>query len=112
MRISKTPNATPHSTPPSSGGNREGLDSQAWDEQFIWTSLVPRLVHPTKLAIIKALIEAGNPLSVNDLIPLLPSVEGNEELVRYHANAMTKVGVLELLDIRAEEPRFSFRRTD
>jgi hypothetical protein len=100
MRISKTPNATPQSTPPSRDGTRGGEDIETRDKQFIWTSLVPRLVHPTKLAIVEALIEAGQPLSVDDLIPLLPAVDGNAELIRYHANSMVKTGALEVASIQ------------
>lgn len=112
MRISTTPNATPQSTPPSSGGRRGGADAEAGDEQFIWTSLVPRLVHPTKLAIIKALIEAKRPLSVDDLLPLLPAVDDNAELIRYHADSMVEVGALEVASTQvkaaSEIPCFYF----
>jgi hypothetical protein len=112
MKISSTPNATPDSTPPSSKGSREGADAQAGDEQFIWTSLVPRLVHPAKLAIIEALIEAGRPLSAEDLKPLVPAVDGNVELLRYHAKSMVEAGVLEVASTQvgaaAEVPCFYF----
>lgn len=112
MRISTTPNATPDSTPPSSKGSRGGADVQAGDEQFIWTSLVPRLVHPTKLAIIEALIEAGRPLSAGDLTPLVPAVDGNVELIRYHAKSMVVAGALEVtvaqVKAAAEVPCFYF----
>ena len=111
MRISKTPNVTPNSTPPSGKSVGGGAGAQAGDEQIIWTSLVPRLVHPAKLAIIEALIEAGRPLSVENLIPLLPAVDGNAELIRYHADAMVKAGALEVSvqdEGASEVPRFYF----
>jgi hypothetical protein len=83
---------------------------EAGNEQFVFRSLVPRLVHPTKLAIVEALIGAGRGLSVDDLIPRLP--EDSEDAIRYHANSMVKVGVLEVssLQIRAasEDPCFYF----
>lgn len=111
-RISTTPNATPQSTPPFSTGSRGGADAEAGDEQFIYRSLVPRLVHPTKLAIIEALIEAGQPLSVDDLVSRLPAVDGNKELIRYHASSMVKAGALEVASIQikaaAEVPCFYF----
>jgi hypothetical protein len=94
MRISETPNASPHSTPPSGPGSRGGADAEAADKLFVWTSLVPRLVHPTKLAIVEALIAAGRPLSVEELVPQLPAVDGNTELIRYHANSMVRAGAL------------------
>lgn len=96
MRISTTPNATPYSTPPSSHGSRGGAISQPKDEHYIWTSLVPRLIHPTKLAILNALIEAGEPLSIEDLVSCLPAVDGNSKLIKYHAKCMVKVGALEV----------------
>jgi len=111
MRISNSPNATPQSTPPSSPGSRGGADAETGDEQFIYRSLVPRLVHPTKLAIIETLVEVGHGLSVGDLIPRLP--EDSEDAIRYHANSMVKAGVLEVASpqIRAasEVPSFYFR---
>lgn len=110
MRISTTPNAIPQSTPPSSAGSQGGADGKARAEEFIFRSLVPRLVHPTKLAIIEALIGAGHGLSVDDLIPELP--EDSEDAIRYHANSMVKTGVLEVasLQIRAssDAPCFYF----
>jgi hypothetical protein len=116
MRISKTPNATPQSDPPSNVGSRGGADDEAGDEQFIWTELVPRLVHPTKLAIVKALIRAGRPLSVDDLMPLLPAEDHNPELIRYHANSMIKAGALQVASIQvkatAEVPCFFFPRPE
>ncbi len=112
MRPSKSPNATPQSDPPSSAGSRGGADAKAGDQHFIWTSLVPRLVHPTKLAIIEALLEAKRPLSVDDLVPLLSSIDGNVELIRYHANSMVKAGALEVASVQVkaatEVPCFYF----
>ena len=95
MRISKSSNATPHSTPPSSTGSRGGADAAAGDEEFIWRSLVPRLVHPVRLQIIEALIDKGAPLTAEELTPLVPAAEGNTDLLRYHVKAMTEAGALE-----------------
>lgn len=102
-KISTTPNATPKSTPPSSTGSRGGADDRAGDEQLIWRSLVPRLVHPARLQIVEALIDRGEPMSAAELAPLVPVAEGNIDLVRYHAKAMTKAGALEVVD--AERPQ-------
>lgn len=100
MRISTTPNATPQSTPPSSAGSRGGVEDSAGDEQLIWRSLVPRLVHPARLQIVLALISRGEPMSAEELTPSVPLVEGNTDLVRYHAKAMTEAGALEVADSR------------
>jgi hypothetical protein len=114
MRISTTPNATPHSTPPSSTGSRGGADDQAGDEHFIWRTLVPRLVHPARLQIVEALIDKGTHMSTGELAPLVPAVDGNADLLRYHVKAMTKAGVLEVAGAQAqaeakpEDPSFFF----
>jgi hypothetical protein len=103
MRISTTPNATPNSTPPSSGSSGGGADFQAVAEQYIWTSLVPRLVHPTKLAIVETLVEAGEPLTVEGLISCLPAAYRNPETVKQHAMGMVEVGALEVTSGRRKE---------
>lgn len=102
MRISTTSNVTPKSTPPSSGGSQGGVD-----EQLIWRSLVPRLVHPARLQIVEALIEKGVPMSVEELASSVPLANGNTDLVRYHAKAMTEAGALEVADAEGK-PTFFF----
>jgi hypothetical protein len=97
MRISTTHNATPHSTPPSRVGSQGGAETSAGEEQLIWRTLVPRLVHPARLQIIEALIGKGEPMSAEALAPLVPIAEGNIDLVRYHAKAMTEAGALEVV---------------
>lgn len=86
------------------------------DEEFIWRTLVPRLVHPARLQIVDALIDKGGPLSPEELTPLAPAVEGNADLIRYHLKAMTEAGALEVAvpaapaqaEGKAEEPSFFF----
>lgn len=102
MRISTTSNVTPKSTPPSSDGSQGGVD-----EQLIWHSLVPRLVHPARLQIVEALIEKGSSMSIEELTSSVPLANGNAELVRYHAKAMTEAGALEVVDA-AGKPTFFF----
>lgn len=104
MRISTTSNATPESTPPTSTGSQGGADAQAGDEHLIWRSLVPRLVHPARLQIVEALIDKGHPMTVEELAPLVPLVNGSTDLVRYHAKAMTETGALELAGPRQAQP--------
>jgi hypothetical protein len=104
MRISTTPNATPQSTPPSGTGSQGGAEASAGDEQLIWRSLVPRLVHPVRLQIVEALIDKGGPMSVEELVPLVSLVEGNVDLARYHAKAMIEAGVLVLVDKDQTQP--------
>ena len=84
------------------------------DQMFIWTSLVPRLVHPTKMAIINVLLEARRPLSADDLIPLLPAVDSNIDLIRYHLRSMVSSGALEVasheINVTVDTPQFDFPR--
>lgn len=103
MRTSITPNATPHSNPPSSAGSRGEVDPWAKDGHYIWTSLVPRLVHPTKLAIVEALVEVGTPQSVDDLSPKLLEVDRNPGAIRYHARYMVEAGTLELTSTQIKD---------
>lgn len=100
MKISKTPNTTPHSTPPSTAGSQGGADSKARDGHYIWTSLVPRLIHPTKLAIVRALIEAGKPQSVDDLKPYLLAADSSPEGIQCHTSHMVEVDALEVTSIQ------------
>jgi Helix-turn-helix domain len=67
----------------------------AGDEQLIWEKLVPRLVHPMKLDIIKALIASGKAASATELCATLKLGETSRDLVAYHVNCMAKAGVLE-----------------
>jgi hypothetical protein len=97
MRISKAPNVAPWSTPPSSPGKSGGAAvSGARDEAYIWTSLVPRLIHPAKLILVKSLIRAGDPQSVDDLITL-SELDGDPEEVQRHATDMVEAGALEVV---------------
>lgn len=96
MRISKAPNITPSSTPPSSLGSRGAVGSGARDEAYIWTSLVPRLIHPAKLTLVKSLIRAGGPQSVDDLITL-SELDGGPGEIQRHATDMVEAGALEVV---------------
>lgn len=110
MRISKAPNATPHSTPPSSG---KGADTWPEDERYIWTALVPRLVDPTKMVLVRALIQARGPRSVDDL-NLLPELDSDPREIQRHVSDMVDAGALEVVSARAEAgdqaPRYFFPR--
>lgn len=71
------------------------------DERSIWESLVPRLIHPTKLAIVEALRSIGCPLSVDDLLMVLGPDEGrSREHVGYYLKSMVRSGVIEVAEVR------------
>ncbi len=62
--------------------------------QFDWAGLVPRFVHPLKVATIEAMLWIGEPLSASELT----SVFGREfglSLVSYHLNKLVEAGVFE-----------------
>lgn len=109
MRISKVPNVTPHSTPPPSPGTR----GKAGDEYYFLASLLPRLVHPAKLALVEALIEVGEPRSVDDLAQLC-ELEGKRKEAQRHATEMVEVGALEITSIQIKDgdelPLYFFRQ--
>jgi hypothetical protein len=88
-----SPNATPQ--------DRISLGPQARREDgagsepfaFAWETLVPRLVHPTKVAIVEAVAWIGQPLSAVDLREVF-----DERLdlssISYHVVQLAKVGAL------------------
>jgi hypothetical protein len=103
MRISTADNSPAHQSAPPAGTA----------EQYVWESLVPRLVSPFKVAIIESLLRLGDPLTpalIRELFPEAPKLP----LVRYHALYLLKGGVLEVLgwearpDGEGQEPIYFF----
>jgi hypothetical protein len=91
MKIRPVHNATPQSSPP-------GSTAVGWspvDERFVWETLAPRLIHPSKLRIIQILLREGQALTPGDLAR---ETEDKEDLVRYQCNSMERAGVLEISD--------------
>lgn len=66
------------------------------DEAYIWTSIVPRLIHPAKLTLVKSLIRAGGPQSVDDLITQ-SDLDGDPEEIQRHATDMVEAGALKVV---------------
>lgn len=80
------------------------------DEEFDWSSLVPHVVHPVKVAIVEATLWIGRPLSASDLCRSF-GVEHNVSLVSYHQVQLAKLGVLERVatrPARGAEEKFYF----
>jgi hypothetical protein len=102
MRISTAKNVTPDSSPPIPREKRE---------QFVWVGLAPRLIDPTKLAIIETLLRLEQPLAAEDLGAM---IETSLDLARYHCRVLVQAGVLEVIDLRfragqlTDEPVFDF----
>lgn len=60
-----------------------------------WLTLVPRLVHPAKVAAIEAMSWMGQPLSCNQLVNLFDSDDLYLSLVSYHVGQLVKFGSLQ-----------------
>jgi hypothetical protein len=107
MKFLRIRNQTPRSFPPSSMAD----GGAAGDERFVWEKLVPRLLHPSKLAFIQALLRQAGPLSLKQLAE---AAEITVEHARYQCNSMQAAGVLvEVVSVvpRAdgpEEPSYYF----
>jgi len=93
MRIKIARKQTPHSLLPSTSA---GLSTE--DEHFVWEKLASRLIHPSKLAFIHALLEHGRPLTLGELAE---AAEITEEHARHQAKSMKEAGVLEVVSVAA-----------
>lgn len=112
MRIKKTAKQTPHGLPSSSPASGSGPSASDEQERFVWEELVPRLIHPTKLAFIQLLLAAGEPLSLEELAEAVQIARGHAE---HHCRRMAAAGVLEVVSDAAsadgggrEEPSYFF----
>jgi predicted transcriptional regulator len=97
MKIEPTANATPQSTPPT-GTSCEGEPNI---ERFVWNSLAPRLIDPSKVEIIQALVRDGGALT---LIELARTTSLKVDLLRHQCEAMEEAGVIEVIDRAAQPP--------
>jgi hypothetical protein len=101
MEISKAPKSTPKGPPTSTPAG----------EEYVWIQLVPRLLNPGALAIIRTLLRQGRPLSPTEFADQL---ELSVEQARYHCRSMEGRGVLQVVhrDPRPEggggEPSYFF----
>lgn len=105
MKLSKVPKILP-----GRGSSSKGAPA---DEQYVWTQLVPRLLHPSKLTIIQALLREGQPLSP---ATFAEAAKITVKHARYHCTAMERAGVIEVVTVTArpdgdDEPSYFFRRS-
>jgi hypothetical protein len=83
----------------------------AADQDYVWEVLVPCLLHPAKLAIVRALLEQGRPLS---LTHLAEAAEISVDLARYQCKSMETARVLEVVSVaprangEGDEPSYFF----
>jgi hypothetical protein len=65
-------------------------------DEFDWEHVVPRIVNPTKVAIIELLVRQRKPLSPSRMKRLIHDSEVTLHQVIYHCDTLHKAGVLEL----------------
>jgi DNA-binding transcriptional ArsR family regulator len=76
-----------------------------------WPALVPRLVHPTKVAILEAMLWIGRPLSATELKEIACGDTALESF-SYHLKRLVEVGVLEVVGkLKARKSRSANRET-
>jgi hypothetical protein len=98
--ISKAPKVTPHGPP-----------TRTATDEYVWTQLAPRLLHPTKLTFIQLLLESGEALSLGDLAKAVKIAHG---LAEQHCRRMQAAGVIEVVSAAdrvegdGEEPFYFF----
>lgn len=113
MRIETTPKLTPRQGPPSSRPTTGASPSAPLDEQerFVWEKLAPRLLHPSKLAFIQALLRHGLSLTLTELAE---AAGITREHARHQCKAMQRAGVLEVVSVggrpdgKDDEPSYFF----
>jgi hypothetical protein len=78
----------------------------AGGERFDWSLLVPRTVHPLKVAIIEAIEWIGEPMAASELVNVVDEID-NEKFglshVSYHMNRLEELGALNV--VRREQVR-------
>jgi DNA-binding transcriptional ArsR family regulator len=78
---------------------------------FDWDALVPRVLHPLKVAIVEALGWVGKPLSATDLTKLLDDDDFGLSHVSYHLLKLAEAGVIEVVrrrKVRGSVEKFYF----
>lgn len=69
------------------------MTSDAGTEPFDWLVLIPRIAHPTKVAVLEAVAYLDQPLSATLLLNLF-DCDWSLSRVSYHVTALAKLGVL------------------
>jgi DNA-binding transcriptional ArsR family regulator len=61
---------------------------------FDWAALVPKFVHPHRVAIIEALLYVGRPMSATDLSKSFGAAGNGLSYVAYHVTSLAKIGAI------------------
>jgi Helix-turn-helix domain len=79
--------------------------------RFVWEELAPRLLHPSKLAFIQALLKSGQPLTLGELAD---AAGITKEHAKHQCKSMQRAGVLVVRSVaprsegEEEEPSYFF----
>jgi hypothetical protein len=65
-------------------------------QELDWIRLVAQTVHPTKVAVIEALLWIGEPLSASELNQMLGESTHGISLLQHHLRALVRLKVLEV----------------
>jgi hypothetical protein len=80
-------------------------------ERFDWSSLVPRTIHPLKVAIIEAMEWIGQPLAASELVLIIEEID-NEKFgvshVAYHLTRLAKAGAFKV--VKKEQVRGAMKK--
>lgn len=101
---------SPEPPKPPSSHDRVMTMPNGGERQFDWLLLVPRIIHPLKVAIIEALLWVDQPLSASDLAKVFDR-EFSLGLVSYHLKELEKVEVAEVVrhrHVRGAKEKFYF----
>jgi hypothetical protein len=74
---------------------------------FEWDALVPRLVHPVRVAVIEAMVHIGQPLSATDLRKVFDE-KFDLSMISYHVVQLAKVKAL--VKVRERQVRGSVEK--
>jgi len=80
-------------------------------ERFDWGSLVPRVIHPLKVASIEALEWIDQPLSASELTKIIDNEHYGVANISYHLNKLAQVDALEIVrerQVRGAVEKFYF----
>ncbi len=68
--------------------------SKGGEPSFEWDVLVPRAIHPLRVAIIEALRWVDRPLSASELTKLIDDQDAGLSHISYHVGRLADVGAL------------------
>jgi hypothetical protein len=87
----------PHELPPGSAEPGGIATMERGKPSFGWDGLVPRVVHPLRVAIVEALWWVDLPLSATDFTKLIDDEEFGLSCIAYHVKRLAETGVIRVV---------------